>query len=292
MQDGDEWIMRGYPDENPCREQEMALAEKYAREVKDNPVLKAIGMDGLDQAIDHCFDNSFSNAYSPYICYQVMNLPDGIRSFLHRVAGFERVRELLFTVASDALCDLCRMYPGDFKTEVVRVVKEQMAFVATMNWHSYTTNREGALLVDGKENYELSYGLEGFLIRRVINDGITVRELAVYLERLLAKLDAVDVSENGDILKRVRINNDLSYCTALNGCYYMANATGKIIFPYKEETCDQSLIQCLGEEGSFMYKISNGYLQTDPEEEWVLYERPDDRQIILVDHAGNTIFRE
>lgn len=292
MKDGDEQVMVGYPDENPCREQEIALAQKYVREVNGNPVLKAIGMDGLEKKIGQCLEESFSNAYSEYSFYQMIFWPDGIKRFLRKISGTEKVRELLFSMVSDALCDLCRIYPGDFKDEAVRVVKHEMEFVGTMNWHSYGVNQNRTLLVDGKEEYELPYSLDGFLVRRVIFDGITVRELSVFLERLLAKLDAVDVSGNGDILKRVRINNSLSYCTALRGCYYMANATGKTIFPYKEETCAPSLIQCIGDEGSYMYKISNGYLQTDPVYEWVLYQRPDDRQILLVDHTGSTIFRE
>lgn len=292
MDDGDERILLGYEEDNPCRDQEKTLAQRYAREVRENPVLKAIGMGDAEKDIPECFEDGFANAYSEYFEYRIVSVSDRVKRFLHRTAGFGQVRELVFTILSDAVCDLCRLYPGDFKAEVVRLVKKEMAFVSTMNWHSYGVDKDGVLLVDGKPDYETPYSMDGFFIRRVINDGIQVRELATYLERLLAKLEAVDVSENGDIMRRVRINRELSYCTGLKGSYYMANATGDIFFPYKESPAERSLIQCIGDEGSRMYKISNGYLKTDPDYEWVLFERPDDRQVILVDHAGSTIFRE
>jgi hypothetical protein len=306
--DEQEQIMSYYPDTNPCRDQEVEIANKYISEALSSPLLKAIGISGFEKDVKTAINDNIEGAYNderfnPVIYRVRIFYNDEFNKYLHKIIKTTKVRDLLFDISSSIICDLCKLYPKDFKADVVNKLNRAISFVSTMKNHKYeavnldTWMEEQKLYIDGKENEEIALGLEGFLIRRVITDGFTIPELSNYLEKLLKMVDAVDVSDNSDVLSKVSINNDLTYYTTASGNYYLANKTNVKVFPYNPEITSMqryglTKLQCIKDKNSNMYKISNGLLWGYPEKKWELYEHPDVKGVILIDDTGDVIMRE
>lgn len=301
-------VMPYYPKDDPCRDQEIEIANKYINEALSSPLLKAIGISGFENDVKEAITANITMAYNderfnPVICRVRIFYNDEFNKFLHKIIKSTKVRDLLFDILSNLICDVCRLYPKDFKSEVVNKIKKSLAFVSTMNNHKYeavnldTWMQEQKLYIDGKENEEIAVGIEGFLIRRVITDGFTIPELTGYLEKLLKKVETVDVSDNSDVLKSVSINDDLTYYITATGNYYLANKTKTKILPYNPEITFMqrfglTQLQCFKDKTSNMYKISNGYLSVYPEQKFELYDHPDVKGVLLIDDTGEVIFRE
>ena len=301
-------VMPYYPEEDPCRAQEVEIANKYISEALGSPLLKAIGISAFEEDVKTAITDNITMAYNnerfnPVIYRVRIFYNDKFNKFLHKIIKTTKVRDLLFDMSSNIICDLCKLYPKDFKPEVVRKIKGSLAFVSTMKNHKYeavdldTWMQEQKLYIDGKENEEIALGVEGFLIRRVITDGFTIQELTSYLHKLLKKVEAVDVSNNSDVLKSVSINDDLTYYITATGNYYLANKTRAKVLPYNPEITYMqrfglTQLQCIKDRTSNMYKISNGYLSRYPEEKFKLYDHPDVKGVILIDDTGEVIMRE
>ena len=306
--DQQEHIMPYYPNDNPCRDQEETIAEKFIAQSLNSPLLKAIGISDFENDVKSALTGNIIGAYNnehinPVICRVRIFYNDEFNKFLHKLLKTNRMKDFLFDFSSDIICDLCKLYPKDFKADAIARIKSAISFVSTMKNHTYeavdldTWMQEQKLYIDGKENEEIALGIEGFLIRRVIFDGFTIQELSGYLEKLLRKVEAVDVSGNSDVLKSVRINDDLTFYMALSGNYYFANKTRIKILPYNPELSDvqrfgETKLQCIKDGDSNLYKISNGYFDTWPEEKWVLYEHPAVKGVILIDDKGEIILKE
>lgn len=301
-------VMPYYPQDDPCRDQEVEIANKYINEALSSPLLKAIGISGFENDVKTAITDNITMAYNderfnPVIYRVRIFYNDEFNKFLHKIIKTTKVRDLLFDISSNLICDVCRLYPKDFKPEVVSKIKKSLAFVSTMKNHKYeavnldTWMQEQKLYIDGKENEEIALGIEGFLIRRVITDGFTIPELTGYLEKLLKKVEAVDVSNNSDVLKSVSINDDLTYYITATGNYYLANKTKTKFLPYNPEITSMqrfglTQLQCIKDKTSNMYKISNGYLWGYPEQKFELYDHPDVKGVVLIDDTGEVIMRE
>ena len=301
-------VMPCYPQDNPCRDQEIEIANKYINETLSSPLLKAIGIRDFEDDIKTAITDNITIAYNDERFNPVINrvriyYNDGFNKFLHKIIKIPKARELLFDISSNLICDVCRFYPKDFKQKVVGKIKKSLAFVSTMNNHKYeavdlnTWQTELTLLIDGKENEEIALGIEGFLIRRVITDGFTIPELTDYLEKLLKKIEAVDVSDNSDVLQSISINDDLTYYVTATGNYYLANKTKTKVLPYNPEATSVQPIgftqlQCFKDKTSNMYKISYGYPYEYPEDKYSCYKYTDVKGVLLIDDTGEVIMRE
>ena len=301
-------VMPRYPKDNPCLDQEIEIANKYIDETLSSSLLKAICIRDFEDDVKRAITDNITTAYNDERFNPVINrvriyYDDEFNKFLHKLIQIPKVRELLFDISSNLICDVCRLYPKDFKREVVGKIKKSLAFVSTMNNHKYeavdlnTWRGELTLLIDGKENEDIALGIEGFLIRRVITDGFTIPELTGYLEKLLKKVEAVDVSDNSDVLQSININDDLTYYVTATGNYYLANKTKTKVLPYNPETTSVQLIcftqlQCFKDKTSNMYKISYGYLWEAPGDKYDFYNDPYGEGVLLIDDTGEVIMRE
>lgn len=302
--DEQEQVMSYYPKDNPCKNQEIEIANKYIKEAFNSPLLKAVGIKDLENdvgtAIITNIEDSYNRSWSNPVFYRVrIFYHDEINKFLHRIIRSKQVKDFLFDFSCSIICDLCRLYPKDFKAKVINKLNSAINFVSTMKNHSYEAvdlnswkGGELTLFIDGKENEKIALGIEGFLIRRVITDGFTVPELSNYLEKLLQKVKSVDISKNSDVLRSVNINGDLTYYTTATGNFYLANKTNVKVFPYTSEDWQcfgETLLQCIKDKNSNLYKISNGLLWNN---QWELYTDPDIKGIIVIDDRGDVILRE
>ena len=306
--DEQEQIMSYYPDINPCRDKEVRIANKYIRETLNSPLLKAIGIRDFENDVKTAINDNIEGAYNnerfnPVIYRVRIFYNDEFNKFLHKIIKNPKVRDLLFDISSNIICDLCKLYPKDFKIEVMNKLNRAISFVSTMENHRYeavdldTWMDEVTLYIDGKEDEEIARGIEGFLIRRVITDGFTIPELSNYLDKLLKMIEDVDVRGHRDVLMSVNINDDLTYYTTSTGNYYLVNKTKVKVFPYNPEITSMqryglTMLQCIYDKNFNMYKISNGRLRGYPEEKWELYEHPDVKGVILIDNTGEVIMRE
>lgn len=229
------------------KSQEDSIMNLYLDKVLDNPILKILdgyiadnikrsfyfsfqGMyrqplvpfcDGRQHESYYCEDKDGAwsmqhlVAEASHVGYPVMN------EFLHRAIKIKKVREFGYNIVGDMLEAYCKIYPKDYKDNLIKQLNGCLKFVGEMAKHNYRlvdSDEEGVLdlVVDEKKNRRQAAGLEGFLIRRVIIDKVPKDEIAENIKKLVNRLMAVE-SRDGDCLYRLSINGELHYCERQSG---------------------------------------------------------------------------
>lgn len=166
------------------------------------------------------------------------NLMSGYRSyFIDILAGIyfsdgtiktlirkPKIRQLLFNKGCDILCDLVALYPKDYKN---RLVKEIQGWQNDLNKFQMPQGklieRKGIDEYDGHTRLYNSKGeeVENFWLRRIYFDKIPYEELKSMLDTLLTRVQAVDVSNNDDMMACYKINNEIAYCQGTEECYFL-----------------------------------------------------------------------
>lgn len=292
--DGEMCVMPSYRNNNPCEEQEKAIADTYYKRLMDNTLLRALGIQKYDEYLERDLYDSIVGKYDGYYIAEHFDIGYYLGDFLRRISKNSKVRAILADTAIDLVCDLCKYYPKDFKANVLIKVTESKNFVDTLSRHKYES-RDGNLYIDGVEAPEDAYGLRGFIIRRIINNDIPEDDFARILDKLYSRVSSVDVSANKDILRSVYINNAITYNTTVNGNYFCVNKTGAVIVPYFmkdvwDRRTQKTLIQYFPGEDATYYKIQETYSRWNYDEEKYLYY-PDDGTVII-DDSGEIIYEE
>ena len=300
--DGQEYVMSYYPLDNPCAEREARLVEKYKGRTMESPLLRAIGIGAFENEVQEAIGENVQRVYLEQGLYETFIGGGEFHDFFHKIMKSPRVRDVLFDLASGLICDLCRIYPKDFKDSLVEQIMETKGTVYELGRHHYEVRhlpdwgRNPVLFIDGRMAHEDSFGFEGFLIRRIVMDGFPASEMAGYLDRLLDKVESVEVGENPDVMERIRVNDELSYLITAKGNYYVAEKSGVRLYPYEPGTYEQfykmTKVQCIKDRTSRIYKITNGSLVSSPEKHWVDDTSPDSRGTIIIDDRGDILFRD
>lgn len=229
----------------PAVDKGIEIQEKYVKQLLSNPILKTMGIDecpsnewgnpwrGNQSPVSESFadiinSQIISSGISPYyrqcLCPANGTYFKSTYKFLHKAIKNKKIRELSIEILGNMLVDLCKYYPKDFKQKVLRTLKSTLNFVNDMYKHKYeiigSWNR---LFVDGYQNRDLSFTIEGFIIRRVITDKVPKEEIKGYLNKLITKLQAIDTSENKDILSVIKINDRLKCCFSCSEFYFVIN---------------------------------------------------------------------
>ena len=300
--DGQEYVMSYYPLDNPCEEQEAGLVETYIGKTMESPLLRAIGIGAFEEDVRGTIGENVRGVYIKKGFYNAFVGSYGFQEFCHKLLRSPKVRDVLFDLLSGIVCDLCRIYPKDFKDSLIEAIIEMKGTVEELGTHQYEARHledwgeNPVLFIDGRMAHDDSFGFEGVLIRRVLLDDLTFAEMSDYLDRLLDKVGSVDVRENPDVMERVRVNDELSYLVTTNGNYYVAERSGVKLFPYEpgsyEQFYEMSKVQCIKDRTSNMYKITNGTLVSSPEEHWQDATDPHLEGVMIIDDRGEILFRE
>lgn len=300
--DGQEYVMSYYPSDNPCAEREAELKETYKRKAMELPLLRAIGIGAFEEEVQDAIDWNVEGVYLSQKRIYAFFGGGKFQDFFHKMMMSQRVKDILFDLTADLVCDLCRIYPKDFKDSLIGRINDVKDMVADLARHHYEARKVNGwgeypvLFVDGSMAQHESYDFKGTLIRRIIQKELTAAEMSDYLDKLLFKVKSVDVRKNPDVMKRVRVNAELSYLITAEGNYYVAEKTKVKLYPYGTGTYRQfdemSKVQCIQDRNSHLYRISNGTLVSSPEEHWEDYSGSDSSGLLVIDDKGEILYRE
>ena len=267
--------------------QEEQIAEQYSNELMDNTLLKAIGIGQCGESVSQSITYSITDSYENQSLLDYKRIGWDFRKFIKRVSKNERVRDMLAETACNILCDLCRLYPKDYKTELLKQIDDVRVFLDTMSRHTYYIEDDD-LYKDEEREWDDSYGIPGFIVRRIIYDEISRDVLYNYADRLYSRISSVDNRSNKDILASVNINNEITYNLSASGNYYVANKTGAIIRPAFSQSLN--VIQCYESTESNLYKIARSYRKySNALDKWVPTASD---EYVVVDTQGNILYQQ
>lgn len=292
-----------------CESTEKGIANKYYQLISANVIVKVMANPEELEELKSCIDENCLMAYNYVRNNPVFHISpiyyEKANSLLHKLIKIPKIRKFGLNLISDMLVDFCRYYPKDFTNQLLTDLKCMQSFLYKMDQHKYEAilgiaPGEYALYVDGKEDIELSLGLEGFIIRRIIIDGISKDEISLSLSQLIQRIQSLDISSNSDILSKISLNG-INYCVTAVGNYYCTTGYDNKIFPY-----EQNLKPFRGCQYEFMYGESTISRLEDNTGEYYLIERSGNcwevnggevvdkssNKKILIDKQGNIIYNE
>ena len=286
-------IMPLYDKESPIRAQEEVLAQKYTDDFTNLTLLRAIGIENYKTDIADVFKHSIAGAYDSYNILAPMSAGSKLKSFIKKISANETIRDILADFSIDMVCDLCKFYPKDFKQEAKKQIQQAKEIVESLpSLHIVIRNHD--LYVNGERDRKHDGGLEGFIIRRIYEDGIPIQYVSDYIDRLSSSVEATDVSSNEDYLGMVTINDELDYCITASGNYYYLKKTNLRIVPpfmnsYFSRRETHTSVECFTDSNSHYYKIRALYQKYDRvADKWIL----NPGAFIVIDSEGNQIYRE
>lgn len=202
--------------------------------------------------------------------YRVYSLEDLWPNLGHEqimeVLKSKTLREVIYRWGIKLVGDLCRIMPGDFRSDLMVRIDEAKSILQKMKGHvfeQYTEYddegyAEEILYVDGSSDWDVEVLFAGvedfdllfFLVRRVVNNDVPVQEMLSALNRLSISLNldkAGSVGGNPQNLSSLSVNDD--FCLIVNSDDFMLKSTR----PYGD---DSDLENMLNGENPFDLKIS------------------------------------
>lgn len=241
-----------------------------------------------------------SDAYGLYNGYSSYGRLYGLffRDYFRNLIKVPAVREYGYRVMGDMLVDFCSYFPKDFKEKVDDELKELLKTIKKCKKHQYGSimGQEGwnHLTVDGRINDDVAYTMEGMVARRICLDNIPASELEDFVYSLLSRLKSLDMRNNPEVLYKVTINNELSYCYGIEGPYFISEKNGMRTIPFVKKDYllssyyGQKVYCNNGSDGRY-YKICN---QRNSRGEWVpLPNYHNDTREILLNSEGALLYR-
>lgn len=229
------------------KSKEDSIMQLYLNRILSNPLLKII--DGFDsKQIEDCFTSTINEVWSMYklplpaysdgsqYAYYMNDgfyggsMPHVIAEvspvyhpkmnvFLHKAIKIKKIREFGYSILGDMLEAYCKIFPKDYRDNLIKQLKECVAFIGEMEKHQYEAVDLGnnpfelrllTLYVDGKENPKLASGLKGFIIRRIIVDNIPKNEIAMNMEMIIKRIQDTKTNDF-DFYYHLSVNNELHY---------------------------------------------------------------------------------
>ena len=208
---------------------ETRIANRYA-----SRIAATLGEDTPEQR-DQMFamlQSSLIGGYHTFPEDIVAELYFGNRGRMKMFVTNSTIRQMLFEQGCRVLCDLVALYPKDYKTRVLNRIS-----LIVNSFKEFQMPQEELIL--RREEYDGSYHLydstgteyEDFWLRRIYLDKIPYEELQAMIETLQARVEAVNVTDNDDMMACYKINNHLAYCQGTDKCWFMPYATDTAAVP-------------------------------------------------------------
>ena len=279
-----------------CYDGDIIFSETYSKKISSNPIMQTMG---INEKIP-----KYSYKFEPFIPSQKIretirenreNLYSSVRIDFGMLPHYEifrkfiknkLARDFLAKTFGDMVVELCRWYPKDFKTKCLTTLEYCLEFIDNIPKHKYEIYLN-ELFVDGT-GYD-GRGIEGFIIRRIINDNIPKEEMKQYFENLYQRIQSVDVSNNAEVLYSVDINKELKYCLSATGYYFLIN--GRKISLYDSEIQDYlKRFHYLDYVPSWDYDLKNvKYIYNENNSYYIITTQS---KKILIDKQGEILYEE
>lgn len=134
-------------------------------------------------------------------------------------------RNLLYNIGVDVVLEMCKKYPKDFTTYLIKEVNELMSF--------FNSSKNNRSKIKAADNFSDSYW-RGFIVRRILNNSVTIEEAISFLNQALKTLKNIDISKNPDAFHKLTINEEI--VIAHNKSYfkiYSKKSKKEILLSYK-----------------------------------------------------------
>lgn len=294
MRDDDSVVFHSeYMERDLYENQETVLANQYFQRIMHEPLLKSVKISDYENDIKYLVGANMTEHYNNDIfTYPCCDFKD----MLHKIIRNKTVRAVGVGILSDIFVDLCKLYPKDYQRDLLQRLQSMLDFLNQIPYHEYGlryTDDEGLVyfIVDGDWDYDLPLSWNGFLLRRILIDDIPVDELREYINRLMDRIENLDISDNDEVIRTVSINDDMYYCESATGNYYYFPSSSKVIYMYSDYynrryAPTRVVYNTNGYSG--YYRISTGY---ESSKRW-LTRSSSDRNSIIVDRNGNIILEE
>lgn len=281
--DTQKWIR-----ENPIRNKENEIAQKYANLISSAlqqyvPVAEVAEQDLLD-----IMQWNINGIYKDD--YGCLRHNGKSNSLFHSNIGNKSFRDFLFKMACDILCELVSYLPKDYKIHLLRAFNNALKMLNDIPNHRYEIKEDLSsewkplvIFKDGRADYSLGYGINGFLLRRIYMDNIPYNEIKEKTTTLINKLKAVDNARNANVLCCYIINNEMMYCIASESNYFMSATSRKKYIPYTDEiekAYYPNIVKYRYNAGTGFYTIYN------------LQWSKSNNKAVVIDANANVVYKE
>lgn len=233
----------------------------------DSQIADYIGLQSeTGDMIMECVNNNIQNGYKDDFSSFSWNSYK-YYSLFHSKIVEKSFRDVIYNKAVDVLCKMVEFYPKDYRAKLVREFSIALKAIDEAQKHKYEVKNDETnswkplvFFIDGVADYEKGYGLTGFLLRRIYMDNIPYIEIREKTINLIAKVKAIDISKNKDILSKYIINNEIAYCigTELNFFESLTNQKRMVVYTTSyEKTYYPNIIKLRYNDGQNFYQISN-----------------------------------
>ena len=285
---------------------ETAIGEKYADEILSSALLRALNIQDYETEIRDAMRENCYGLYTDvrirkaYCCFEnvkaVNYVGDKFADYIVKMVKIKKVREYLFSVASRVLSEFVAYYPKDFKQTLITSLEDIQQFMEDMPRHTYQvaqgTYSEYDLFVDGRENDDIPGTINGFILRRILIDGVPASEIKGYVASLLKTLKGVKNGKNPDILCKVTINDEIVYCLTSSGSYFQPKKGGRVT-PVKHPCIWMDFAQCvtvIPDKKINYYRIRNG--KYDEAGKWSPFTSDYEMTELLMDSKGELVYEK
>lgn len=262
--DGEMFNSFSYDDEKfaSFHEKEEEMAVQLVQKLKTSSYLRAFDIFSNGDYIEDVLTDAYDSFYSS----SLDDVLPSIYGIFREISVKQAVRDYLFKIGCEALCDLCKLYPKDFKSNLLKQITYIDEVVKELSKHTYVQDKNRSdLYIDGELNNELAHEFEGYILRRNLNDNISWNEMHQKLVALKNAIEGVDVTRNPEVMGQVSINNEATYKVTANGDYYIVGKSMRLT-PYEKEKyvgctywlSNETCLKCLKDMNETVYIIYRG----------------------------------
>lgn len=157
----------------------------------------------------YAFPNSDSKSYN-------WEKIKGFENYYHSLFQSKTARKILFQQAVDIVISLCKSFPSDFKTKVLREIENLISFTSELKIMSSTLPAK-----------EIGDYWMGFIYRRHHTDKVPISEIQESLLYAQNQIKAIDVIQQPEAMFEIQINNQISMYYSSSKIWLYSKSSGK-----------------------------------------------------------------
>ena len=150
------------------------------------------------------------------------NKINGFKTYYKTIFNSKTARKILFDAAIDIVSYWCEKLPIDFYLDIKNEINKLLKFTDKLKVKSLSEiNKLG--------HYDLRSYWEGFIVRRITENGVQIDEIQELLNSGMSELKKIDQSKLSDVYFKLRVNNDIEVLFKRSRLYLLGVTNNKKI---------------------------------------------------------------
>lgn len=180
LYDGETFDVEAAFERNPYASLEGELAYCMATRIQGNALLRSISGEHLKSSLERKMGELITSMKTNDAPVIFVEADSAYSSYYHKMARNANFREFVKSRVLELLKETCRMYPTSYRELLLDKIDETSLLLSEMQRHNYQIINKKLY----KNNILQANGrtLEGWIIRRVLTDGIPVSEMRAFLK--------------------------------------------------------------------------------------------------------------